>query len=84
MPAGNDSTTAMSNGGYVDHNYQLTANTTYWFAPGTHTFSTGQFDAIYPASGDTFIGAPGAIIDGQGANQRGIRGQAAVVSRSST
>ena len=42
-----------------------TPNTTYWFAPGTHTLGTGEYDNIDPASGDTFIGAPGAVISGQ-------------------
>lgn len=37
------------------------ANTTYWFAPGTHTGVSVQ-----PRSNSTYIGAPGAILDGQG------------------
>ena len=44
------------------------SDTTYWFAPGTHTLGIGQFNQIIPANGDTFIGAPGAILDGQGRN----------------
>ena len=44
------------------------ANTTYWFAPGTHTLGTGQFAQIIPGNGSTFVGAPGAVIDGQGLN----------------
>ena len=43
-------------------------DTTYWFAPGKHTLGTGQFSQIIPANGDTFIGAPGAILDGQHQN----------------
>ena len=43
-------------------------NTVYWFAPGTHTLANGQFTQIIPASGDTFIGAPGAVIDGRRQN----------------
>ena len=43
-------------------------DTTYWFAPGMHTLGTGQFSQIIPANGDTFIGAPGAILDGQHSN----------------
>ncbi len=41
------------------------ANTTYWLAAGTHTLGTGEFDSIVPADGDSFIGAPGAVLDGQ-------------------
>jgi hypothetical protein len=44
------------------------AGTTYWFAPGVHTLGTGIYDQIIPADNDTFIGAPGAVIDGQGKN----------------
>ena len=45
------------------------ANTTYWFAPGTHTLGTSQYDQIGPADGDTYLGAPGAVLDGQHVNQ---------------
>ena len=37
----------------------------YWFAPGIHTFGKAQYDNIVPLSGSTFIGAPGAILDGK-------------------
>jgi Right handed beta helix region len=49
----------------------LPANTTYWFAAGTHTFATGAYgvyQTIAPGSGDVFTGAPGAILDGGGYN----------------
>ncbi len=46
----------------------LQPNTTYYFASGTHTLGTGQFSQIQPQPNDTFIGAPGAIIDGQNHN----------------
>jgi hypothetical protein len=41
---------------------------TYWFAPGVHTLGTGEYNNINPGAGGTFIGAPGAILDGQHAN----------------
>ncbi len=43
-------------------------DTTYWFAPGRHTLGAGQYSQIIPKNGDTFIGAPGAVIDGQHQN----------------
>ena len=45
------------------------AGTTYWFAPGKHTLGTGQFSQITPKNGDHFVGAPGAILDGQNKNR---------------
>jgi Right handed beta helix region len=44
------------------------ANTTFWFASGTHTLGTGLYSQIHAAPGSTYIGAPGAVIDGQGDN----------------
>jgi Right handed beta helix region len=41
------------------------ANTTYWFAPGTHTLGGGAYGQIIPASNDVFIGGPGAVLDGR-------------------
>jgi Right handed beta helix region len=60
--AGNDS------GGVLTHTWTIRPDTTYWFAAGEHTLGTGQYDQIAPANGDTFIGAPGAILDGQHKN----------------
>ena len=62
IPAGDNSD------GVLAHNWTIQPQTTYWFAPGRHTLGTGQFGQIIPANGDTFIGAPGAILDGQHAN----------------
>ena len=52
------------------------ANATYWFAPGVHTIGTGSFAQITPGNGSTFIGAPGAIIDGQSSNLYAFVGHA--------
>jgi hypothetical protein len=51
-------------------------NTTYWFAPGLHTLGTGEFANIDPASHDTYTGGPGAILDGQHANDSAFDGTA--------
>jgi hypothetical protein len=47
---------------------------------GTHAFGTGQFGQITPQNGDTFLGAPGAILDGRGANQYAFAGTASGVT----
>ena len=41
------------------------AGTTFWLAPGVHVLGGGAYDSVRPKSGDTFIGAPGAVIGGQ-------------------
>jgi Right handed beta helix region/Carboxypeptidase regulatory-like domain len=46
-----------------------TPNATFWFAPGIHTLGDSEFGQIIPGSGTTFVGAPGAIIDGQRINR---------------
>lgn len=38
------------------------AGTTYWLTPGTHRFSY----SVVPKDGNTYVGAPGATIDGGG------------------
>ena len=43
---------------------QLPANTTYYFAAGTHYLGSGEYAQINPGRNDTFTGAPGAIISG--------------------
>lgn len=52
------------------------ANTTYWFATGTHTVGTGEFSQIIPGNNSTFVGAPGAVLDGQGLNKYAFSGSA--------
>lgn len=54
-------------------------NTAYWFAPGEHTLGSGQFSQITPGSGSTYIGAPGAILDGKNNNQYAFSGTASNV-----
>jgi hypothetical protein len=80
IPAGNDSILPESNGAILTNNWQFASNTTYWFAAGVHTLGTGQFNEISPASGDTFIGAPGAVISGQGLNSEAFGDSATNVS----
>jgi hypothetical protein len=56
------------------------ANATYWFAPGTHTLGSGQYSQISPANGSSFIGAPGAVLDGKLVNNYAFTQQAANVT----
>lgn len=48
--------------------------TTYWLAPGIYKLGTGVYDQVIPHSGDHFIGAPGAIVDGQRKNNYAFTG----------
>ena len=57
-----------------DSQYDWVPDTTYWFAPGKHTIGSSESDQIQPADGDTFLGAPGAILSGQGINQFAFTG----------
>jgi parallel beta-helix repeat protein len=51
-------------------------HTTYWLSPGTHLLGKGLYDQVMPHAGDTFIGAPGAVLDGQHANLYAFGGDA--------
>ncbi|MDX2776667.1 Ig-like domain-containing protein [Streptomyces caniscabiei] len=55
------------------------SNTVYWFAPGEHTLGSGQYSKITPGSGSSYIGAPGAILDGKNNNQYAFAGSASNV-----
>ncbi|MGO9341387.1 MAG: hypothetical protein ACLP6E_02530, partial [Acidimicrobiales bacterium] len=69
VPAGNNASVTLNK-----------ANTTYWFAPGTHTLGNGQYNQIIPSDGDTYIGGPGAVIDGQNLNDYAFTQQATDVT----
>ena len=43
-------------------------HTTYWFAAGIHTLGGAAYAQINPGRGATFVGAPGAVLDGQHKN----------------
>ena len=68
VPAGDDSGVDLGQPG-----------TTYWFAPGTHTLGAGQYTQIIPGSGSSYIGAPGAVLDGQHVNSYAFGGSASGV-----
>jgi hypothetical protein len=64
-PAGAIRVTAGDNSG-VDFGIP---GATYWFAPGVHTLGDGPYSQIIPGDSSTFIGAPGAILDGRRINR---------------
>ena len=53
---------------------------TYWFAPGVHTLGRGIYTQIIPGNGSTFIGAPGAVLDGEHENYYAFTGNATKVT----
>lgn len=59
------------------------AATTYWFAPGVHTLGGDEFKQIIAGAGATYIGAPGAILDGKHHNDYAFGGDAEHVRVSS-
>jgi hypothetical protein len=55
-------------------------STTFWLAPGVHHLPDGEYSQIQPKNDSTYIGAPGAVIDGRhtnlyafGGDARGVR-----------
>jgi hypothetical protein len=55
------------------------AGTTFWLSPGTHTLASDQFGQVIPKDGNVYLGAPGAVLDGQGINRAAFTQQAADV-----
>ncbi len=52
------------------------AGTTFWLSTGTHTLGTGEFDQVIPKPNNVYVGAPGAVLDGQGINRAPFSGRA--------
>lgn len=55
-------------------------NTTFWLAPGTHTLEADRFAQVVPKEGDSYLGAPGAVLDGHKTNQYAFGGGAGNVT----
>jgi Right handed beta helix region len=68
VPAGNDGS------------MNLDAPGVYWFAPGVHVIGTDVFSQIIPSNNSTYIGAPGAILDGQNVNREAFAQHASNVT----
>ena len=54
--------------------------TVFWLGPGTHRFIKNEFAQVEPKTGDTYIGAPGAVVDGAGVNRYAFTGKAGNVT----
>ncbi|RCH64297.1 right-handed parallel beta-helix repeat-containing protein [Streptomyces sp. SDr-06] len=51
-------------------------NTTFWLRPGRHTLEQDRYAQVIPKDGDSYIGAPGAVLDGRRTNQYAFGGTA--------
>ena len=60
--------------------HESPANTTFWLAPGQHQLGSGQYDQVTPKDGDTFVGAPDAVLDGRHVNRYAFGGHATEVT----
>ncbi|MEX0429536.1 right-handed parallel beta-helix repeat-containing protein [Nocardioides sp. DS6] len=56
------------------------AGTTYYLTAGRHTLGTGAYSQVLPKAGDSFVGAPGAVLDGLRRNRYAFGGPAADVT----
>jgi hypothetical protein len=56
------------------------AGTTFWLAPGTHTVGPAAGDHVVPKDGNSYIGAPGAVLDGLRVNTFAFGGNSADVT----
>ncbi|MEW2552257.1 right-handed parallel beta-helix repeat-containing protein [Streptomyces zhihengii] len=50
--------------------------TTFWLRPGTHTLPADRFAQVVPKEGNSYLGAPGAVLDGRRTNQYAFGGAA--------
>ena len=56
------------------------AGTTFWLTAGTHILGAGPYAQVIPKEGNTYIGAPGAVLDGRKRNRYAFTGYAAGVA----
>jgi parallel beta-helix repeat protein len=56
------------------------AGTTFWLAPGVHQLGANEFSQVIPKNGNVYLGAPGAILDGQRRNRYAFTGNAVNVT----
>lgn len=79
-PAGAVAIDPAVDGNLTDETRANPPGTTFWLAPGTHTLGRDRYGQVTPKDGNTYLGAPGAVLDGRGANQYAFVGQATDVT----
>ncbi|MEU6235128.1 right-handed parallel beta-helix repeat-containing protein [Kitasatospora sp. NPDC047058] len=55
-------------------------NTTFWLPPGTHRLEPDRYAQVIPKDGDSYLGAPGAVLDGGKTNAYAFGGTAGNVT----
>ncbi|MEU6641079.1 right-handed parallel beta-helix repeat-containing protein [Saccharomonospora sp. NPDC046836] len=50
--------------------------TTFWLAPGLHMLGRDRYAQVQPKDGNTYLGAPGTVLDGRRINQYAFAGTA--------
>ncbi|MFD7534687.1 right-handed parallel beta-helix repeat-containing protein [Streptomyces sp. NPDC059819] len=55
-------------------------HTTFWLLPGTHRLEPDRYAQVIPKQGDSYLGAPGAVLDGRKTNQYAFGGPASGVA----
>ncbi|MCA1675770.1 MAG: right-handed parallel beta-helix repeat-containing protein, partial [Actinobacteria bacterium] len=74
-PPGAVTVPAGDNNAFFDNEkFSGVSGRTYWFEPGTHTLGTSEWGQIEARPNSTYIGAPGAILDGRGVNRYAFTG----------
>ncbi|MHC0429163.1 right-handed parallel beta-helix repeat-containing protein [Streptomyces sp. O3] len=51
-------------------------NTTFWLSPGEHRLAPDRYAQVIPKKGNSYLGAPGAVLDGRKTNQYAFGGAA--------
>ncbi|MFB9687401.1 right-handed parallel beta-helix repeat-containing protein [Amycolatopsis plumensis] len=75
-PAGAVTVDAAVPGDLYRKSQESPPGTTFWLPPGTHLLAADPFGQVIPKDGDVYLGAPGAVLDGQGINRAAFTQQA--------
>ncbi|SFA98067.1 Right handed beta helix region [Amycolatopsis marina] len=67
-------------GDLIDKTEASPAGTTFWLSAGEHSLGTGRYSQVAPKQGNTYLGAPGAVLEGGQVNQYAFTGDAADVT----
>jgi len=75
-PAGAVTVDAAVPGDLYRKSQESPPGTTFWLPPGTHLLAADPFGQVIPKDGNVYLGAPGAVLDGQGINRAAFTQQA--------